>query len=668
MSASLIPTPVMQFFDSNGDPLSGGKVYTYAAGTSTPLATYTDQGGATPNANPVILDSRGEAAIWFGVSSTSSYKIVLRTSADVLIWTADNVTDSLASLAGSGGSSLVGFLQSGTGAVARTAQNKMRDVVNVRDFAAAVGNTAAANTTAVQAALTSLTTGGRLEFTVPGTYALNPLTVSVANTTIYIGPGVALSFATLGVNTRAITGAANGLSVIGQGKIQGPATGVYVAGEAAIYMVGTSTSARNVGLKVEGIEITAFGAYGIYAKFVDFVDVNENYLHDIGESGATFLSCNRGIFHRNRIEDITPGTGGNMYGVSFTHDSTGYVGGDKQATNPFCWSWSVMANEISDINWEAIDCHGAYEIKVIGNQIYATQKGIAVTTSSGAAINYAGWSNIISNNVVDARNRDGTTSGYENDDYGINVNGGSSSPQVRVVVTGNIVIYKGIINNTSSGAIQAVLCQRTVISDNVVDFWHGAAVNITSGGGIISNNFFGAVAAGGDVTGTLVRDAGPTTLPLSLVGNQHFAGGLNAASFGFVQQAGATVRPLLTGNNFKAANTPFSLSTGGYCVGTDVDPVLNTAASSGAIDIAELAGSDASIVFTSNGTGTVTNFTNGAAGQRIVCTNTGSGTITVDRTNAFLAGGTNKDLLVNQTLELKKYGSTWKQISYANNS
>lgn len=89
MTASLIPTPVMQFLDADGNPLVGGKVYTYEAGTSTPLETYTDYGGATPNANPVILNSRGEASIWFG---SASYKIILKTSADVLIWTADNIT------------------------------------------------------------------------------------------------------------------------------------------------------------------------------------------------------------------------------------------------------------------------------------------------------------------------------------------------------------------------------------------------------------------------------------------------------------------------------------------------------------------------------------------------------------------------------------------------
>jgi len=52
---TLTPTPKQQFLDANGNPLSGGKVYTYAAGTTTPLVTYTDESGTTPNTNPVIL-------------------------------------------------------------------------------------------------------------------------------------------------------------------------------------------------------------------------------------------------------------------------------------------------------------------------------------------------------------------------------------------------------------------------------------------------------------------------------------------------------------------------------------------------------------------------------------------------------------------------------------
>lgn len=81
--------PVFQAFDGNGDPLSGGKLYTYAAGTSTPLATYTDSTGGTQNDNPTVLDTRGEAPIWRTVGVL--YKFVLKTSADVTLWTINNI-------------------------------------------------------------------------------------------------------------------------------------------------------------------------------------------------------------------------------------------------------------------------------------------------------------------------------------------------------------------------------------------------------------------------------------------------------------------------------------------------------------------------------------------------------------------------------------------------
>ena len=85
--AILFPAP-QQYFDNNGDPLAGGKVYFYEAGTTTPKDTYTTQVGNVANANPVILDSAGRASIW----GTGSYKEVVRTSADVLISTTDSVT------------------------------------------------------------------------------------------------------------------------------------------------------------------------------------------------------------------------------------------------------------------------------------------------------------------------------------------------------------------------------------------------------------------------------------------------------------------------------------------------------------------------------------------------------------------------------------------------
>lgn len=78
-----------QFFDNNGIPLAGGLLYSYRAGTTTPATTYTSISGATANSNPIILDSAGRPPneIWF--SNDYMYKLVLKTSADVLIWTMD---------------------------------------------------------------------------------------------------------------------------------------------------------------------------------------------------------------------------------------------------------------------------------------------------------------------------------------------------------------------------------------------------------------------------------------------------------------------------------------------------------------------------------------------------------------------------------------------------
>jgi hypothetical protein len=79
--------PKARFFNSDGDPLSGGKVQTYIAGTTTPLPTYTTAAGDVPNTNPVILDADGYANIWLG---EGTYKISLFDANDVPIFTTDN--------------------------------------------------------------------------------------------------------------------------------------------------------------------------------------------------------------------------------------------------------------------------------------------------------------------------------------------------------------------------------------------------------------------------------------------------------------------------------------------------------------------------------------------------------------------------------------------------
>ena len=83
-----------QFFDNNGVPLAGGKLYTYAAGTTTPATAYTSSQGSTAWSNPIILNSAGRVSgsgeIW--ITDGILYKFVLETSTGVLIATYDNIS------------------------------------------------------------------------------------------------------------------------------------------------------------------------------------------------------------------------------------------------------------------------------------------------------------------------------------------------------------------------------------------------------------------------------------------------------------------------------------------------------------------------------------------------------------------------------------------------
>jgi hypothetical protein len=86
--AHLSPPLRQVFYDLNGVRLAGGKIFSYAAGTTSPLTTYADKTEAAPNTNPVILDSLGEADIWL---KDVPYKIVIKDSLDNILKTINNV-------------------------------------------------------------------------------------------------------------------------------------------------------------------------------------------------------------------------------------------------------------------------------------------------------------------------------------------------------------------------------------------------------------------------------------------------------------------------------------------------------------------------------------------------------------------------------------------------
>jgi len=169
MSVSLSPYAGAgaQFFDNNGNPLAGGLIYTYAAGTTTPAATFTSSSGGTANANPIVLDSAGRTPAQIWLTAGSSYKFVLETSLNVTIKTDDNIFASFE-------------LAKEVGIAVGLGASSVATNVAVGDTALDSNTTGSNNTAAGYNALTSNTDG--IQNTAYGSQALDACTSGDYNT------------------------------------------------------------------------------------------------------------------------------------------------------------------------------------------------------------------------------------------------------------------------------------------------------------------------------------------------------------------------------------------------------------------------------------------------------------------------------------------------------
>lgn len=195
VNISLFAGAGAQFFDDNGTPLSGGLLYTYAAGTTTAAPTYTSITGLSANPNPIVLDAGGRVPNEVWLATNSTYKFILEDADSVLIGSWDNIpgitdANTLATqLANTSnialGDALIGFKQTYSlgimpGAVGKTLNDKMQDLVTVKDFGA-VGDGVADDTASIQAAIDLACQYGGCVYLPAGTYKISSALVFTMN-------------------------------------------------------------------------------------------------------------------------------------------------------------------------------------------------------------------------------------------------------------------------------------------------------------------------------------------------------------------------------------------------------------------------------------------------------------------------------------------------------
>lgn len=185
--ASALFDPLQQFRDTDGKPLEDGYIYIGTANQNAqtnPITVYWDQAGTIPAAQPIRTSGgfpvRAGAAARVYVAA-DDYSIVVRDKNSRLVMSKLTVDEF--------SSAFIQFTQSGAGAVTRTAQDKMRDTVSVKDFGA-VGDGVTDDTVAIQAAINS--SAGNLAVYFPaGTYKVTSQITIFNDRVMLHGDGVA---------------------------------------------------------------------------------------------------------------------------------------------------------------------------------------------------------------------------------------------------------------------------------------------------------------------------------------------------------------------------------------------------------------------------------------------------------------------------------------------
>jgi hypothetical protein len=336
---------ITQLLSDQGIVGSGYKINTYVGGSvNTPVTTYTDSTLTVPNSNPIIMGSNGRfqsVSVW-GPSGTV-IKMVITDASNNLI--AGGTVDNIPLI---NDTALPTWFLRTAGEIAAgiTPVNLGYPPGDLRRYGGSGDNGTTDNTTPLQSAISANAGAGFVYVpNMGGYFKITARVTAPANTHIVLEEGAELRWTATTANGTNFLGTAtrpgievqgDNFLIEGRGKITGPATAAAGSGaggggvtalvinEFGILRVGASAASRGTGMVIRDVEISLWGQGGWATQYMQDLQMVGANVHDVGYQGMVHLSGQHILVHRNKVYGIAPGTAGNAYGMTFSHDSTNY--------------------------------------------------------------------------------------------------------------------------------------------------------------------------------------------------------------------------------------------------------------------------------------------------------------------------------------------------------
>jgi len=282
VSLSLLAGSGWQFFDNSGDVLTGGLLYSYTAGTTTPAATYTSVTGLTANSNPIVLDAAGRVPNQIWLTDGLGYKFRLENSVGTQIGSWDNITSQNTASVGLSASA-ISYTAAGSTTV-RTVQAKLQESVSVLDF----GADPTGSVDSWQAFTNAIATG-KFVYVPEGTYDINQSIILPSNAKI----GGA------GVNKTTLNSGVIGNSLF---KCNVEAIFIYLAD---MSLEGNGlTGASGNGHAINLIDPIAGGAFSPQQTVLERLQISNFRGQDIRTRGVVTTICAAGVIMYDALQNM----------------------------------------------------------------------------------------------------------------------------------------------------------------------------------------------------------------------------------------------------------------------------------------------------------------------------------------------------------------------------